>query len=104
MPRRNNSKSLKISFGDMALISRSTDYTEYNSELVVESLKALLIPVSKLSKDDAIQWHLKDKFLWNAKRTARISNILKANKFSDRHKEPNPKLLFKKRAFLGWVK
>ena len=90
---------LEISFAAMAFLSGSLSMVELDNGLVVNGLKSLLIPVARLSDDDAFQWHFEPKA--RSSRLARVSQILmKVGKW---YKEVQPHLLVEKRCFLGWT-
>ena len=51
---RMSGKGLDISFADMALLSQSMSFTEYDNGLILEGLRSVLIPMKILFQDEAI--------------------------------------------------
>jgi hypothetical protein len=58
---RKQGVGLEISFADIAFLSGSLSIVEFDNRLDVNGLKSLLVPVAKLSDDDAFQWHFEPK-------------------------------------------
>ena len=100
---REEGKGLEISFPDMLQMSRSLSFVEYDSGLIVEGLRSLLVPVTELTADNALQWHYMDRIKRATRRTALVSNVLAANKISSWYKELDPQRLIGRRCFLGWA-
>jgi hypothetical protein len=96
-------KGLDISFADMLLMSRSLNFTEYDRGLIVEGLRSLLMPVSELRNDDAIQWHYMDRINQTTLRSDRNSHLMTAHKVSSWHRALDPHLLIGRHYFLGWA-
>lgn len=96
-------RGLEISFADMALLSHSLSFIEYDGGLVVEGLRSILIPTELLPKDMALQWHFEEKHDQKPRRNNRVSDMLKPEKIPKRHKEQIPQRLIEMRCFLGWT-
>jgi hypothetical protein len=96
-------KGLEISFADMALLSRSLSFTEFQGGLILEGLKSVLIPVAELPEDKALQWHFADRTKIRARRTPNMSKVFMFNKISSWYKQIQPDCLAERRCFLGWV-
>ncbi|KAN0095173.1 hypothetical protein V8E51_015884 [Hyaloscypha variabilis] len=100
---RTEGKGLEISFADMALLSQSMSFTEYNRGLIVEGLRSVLISMKTLPQDDAIQWHLEHKRHQRLPKQTSVSEILASDRFADWYKTQAPAELTEKRCFLGWA-
>lgn len=100
---RKAGKGLDISFADMALLSQSMSFTEYDEGLIVEGLRSVLIPMEFLHQDDAIQWHLEYKRQKKAPKKRSISQIFATAPVPEWYKSQEPDELFHKRCFLGWT-
>ena len=99
---RSEGIGLEISFADMALASRCLSLVEFDEGLLAHGLTSMLIPMSELTKDDALQWHFESKTR-PGKALAKISQILKTRRIAQWHRELSPELLFNRRCFLGWT-
>jgi len=97
---------LEISFADMTLLARSLNLVEYGMGLVAEGLSTLLIPVKELKEDNAVQWHLEEKFRTSSNgksRKLQASQILRHGEFMNWHRDLNSERLQGRRCFLGWA-
>jgi len=100
---RKKGKGLEMSFADMALMSRSLTFVEYDGGLVVEGLSSLLIPIKILQDDDALQWHYESKVLAGSGQKRSVSDIFSSMPDMQWYKELQEDQLTSKRCFLGWV-
>jgi len=96
-------EGLEISFANMVHMSRGLGFIEFDEGLLIEGLTSLLIPVSNLSKDDALQWHFEDKTKQDSRTGSSRSKILKSCQIDKWYKELLPEKLMERRCFLGWV-
>jgi hypothetical protein len=96
-------KGLEISFADMVFASKCLSFVEYEKGLIAHGLTSVLLPVSELSKDDALQWHFESKMNRGTQALENLSQILKRKEIDDFHKELDPERLVKRRCFLGWA-
>jgi hypothetical protein len=106
IPPRSQGMGLEISFADMTLLARSLNLVEYDMGLVAEGLRTLLIPVKELKEDDAVQWHLEEKFQTSSNEKSRklhASRILRQYEFMNWYRDLNSKRLQGRRCFLGWA-
>jgi hypothetical protein len=93
---------LEISFENMVAASRCLSFVEYENGLIAHGLTKILIPMSELEQDDAIQWHLEEKQKQNRYKLARISQVLSSFPMLLKwHKELQPEKLTQRRCFLG---
>jgi hypothetical protein len=100
---RNSGIGLDINFADMALLSASMSFSEYEGGLVVEGLRSLLIPKKMIPEDNAIQWHLEYKRRSNPPQKRSVSQIFTETLIHQWHKVRNSEELSEKRCFLGWA-
>jgi hypothetical protein len=100
---RSTGKGVDISFADMALLSQSMSFIEFDEGLIVEGLRSVLIPIEKLEGDDAIQWHLEYKRHKRYANKRGLSDILTMGPFQKWYKAHEPYELIEKRCFLGWA-
>jgi hypothetical protein len=101
--KRTAGQGLEISFANMAMLSQSRSFTEFDDGLIVEGLRSVLIPTKVLPEDDAIQWHLEYKRQTEPPKKRSIAQILAMPHIFNRYKSQNPDELFHKRCFLGWA-
>jgi hypothetical protein len=98
---RHEGVGLEISFENMVAASRCLSLLEYDNGLIAHGLTSILIPMAKLKKDFAIQWHLESKLKQKAYKLARISQILSNYPdLQNRLKELQPEKLIQ-RCFIG---
>jgi len=96
-------EGLEISFANMVHMSRGWDFVEFDEGFLIEGLTSLLIPVSNLLKDDALQWHFEDKTKQDSRRRSSKAKILESCGIDKWHKTLSSVELMKTRCFLGWV-
>ncbi|KAF8859002.1 hypothetical protein BDZ45DRAFT_371254 [Acephala macrosclerotiorum] len=94
---------LEISFANLAFASRCLSFVAYEDGLIAHGLKSVIIPMTELKDDDAIQWHFESKAKQPSRKIASIPQILRLRRIDDWYRELDPKQLMDRRCFLGWV-
>ncbi|KAG4427014.1 hypothetical protein IFR05_017503, partial [Cadophora sp. M221] len=87
----------------MALASRCLSFVEYDTGLIAHGLTSILIHMTELGKDDALQWHFEGKTKQRGHKRAKVSQILRIQSIRKWHRELVPDCLINRRYFLGWV-
>ncbi|CZR67181.1 uncharacterized protein PAC_17080 [Phialocephala subalpina] len=102
---RKQGVGLEIAFVDMVLTSQCLSFVTKPSGLVIHGLTSVLIPMSVLPKDNAIQWHFEDKLKQKDIKIAQLSEVLASPKFRDRAvlHDLKPESLVTRRCFLGYA-
>ncbi|CZR67180.1 uncharacterized protein PAC_17079 [Phialocephala subalpina] len=96
-------RGLEISFANLAFASRCLSFVAYEDGLIAHGLKSVIIPITELKNDDAIQWHFESKVKQPSRKIASIPQILRLHGIDDWYRELDPKQLMDRRCFLGWV-
>lgn len=87
-------------------LAGSLKLIEYNGGLIAEGLTTLLVPITELSLENSMQWHLISKPLDQGNGTyerPRTSKLLEAELTCGWYKTLSTDDLLKKRAFIGWT-
>jgi len=87
----------------MLELSYCLSIIDHKGALIPHGLTSVLIPVSELAKDNALQWHFEDKKERGLARISTISQILKKTNIQPLRKDFRMQELEQKRCFLGWV-
>lgn len=100
---RNEGVGLEISFVNLALATKCLSFVEYDGGLIAHGLSSILIPMTELGKDDALQWHFENKTNQRGYKVAKVSQILRIHGIRNWHRELVPDELVSRRCFLGWA-
>ncbi|KAL2064681.1 hypothetical protein VTL71DRAFT_3819 [Oculimacula yallundae] len=95
-------KGLDISFGNMAMMGQSLRLVEYDGGLILEGLRAFLIPKALLS-DGSVQWHFEHKRLGHCRKPRKLFEVLRQVHLIKRYKSLDVEDLIGRRCFLGWA-
>jgi hypothetical protein len=95
-------RGLEISFPNMIAVTCSLSLVEVEDGLIADGLNSVLVPITQLVEDDAIQWHFRPKKAKGARKRLLYSEVLRD--IGSWYKVSDVSRLIESRCFLGWVR